>query len=59
MRKLQSFSQLSIDNIDKGVVDTDKVRMRKMLVTTSDVEENVVKSKQLLKAYEKTLAHTC
>ena len=63
MKKLQSFSQVLIDNLDKGVVDTNKVKLkevkRKMLVTAIEVEENVEKSKQLLRAHEKKIAHTC
>ena len=63
MKKLQSFSQVLIDNLDKGVVDAHKVKlkevMRKMTVKAIEVAENVEKSKKLLRAYEKRISHTC
>ena len=63
MKKLQSFSQVVIDNLDKGVVDAHKVKLkevkRKMTVKAIEVAENVEKSKKLLRAYEKRISHTC
>ena len=63
MKKLQSFSQVLIDNLDKGVVDAHKVKLkevkRKMTVKAIEVAENVEKSKKLLRAYEKRISHTC
>ena len=54
MKTLQSFSQVVVDNLDKGVVDTDNMKLKKakskMLVITLDVDENVEKSKHLLRA---------
>ena len=63
MKKLQSFSQVVIDNLDKGVVDAHKVKLkevkRKMTVKAIEVAKNVEKSKKLLRAYEKRISHTC
>ena len=63
MKRLQSFSQVLIDSLDKGVVDAHKVKLkevkRKMTVKAIEVAENVEKSKKLLRAYEKRISHTC
>ena len=48
MKKLQSFSQVLINNLDKGVVDAHKMKLkevkRKMTVKAIEVAENVEKS---------------
>ena len=61
MKTLQSFSQVVIDNLDKGVVDADKVKFkevkRKMTVTAIEVAENVEKARNFLDLMKRKL-HT-